>query len=267
MKISSPAWLKRATSKVSDFAKKTFGGAARSFGAALFPEGVTCDLCLSELDNDGRYRLCSECLGNMPLIGDHICLCCGVPLDDESEYCLRCQDTESNFKICRSAFVYEGEARRLIHQFKIGRKTYIASTLGAFMADTFLRRDMFAEIATYVPMTSAELKKRGMNHSELLARDVAERLNLPLLPALVKVKDTPQQKGLGRTERAKNLEGVFTCGFPQVKKRSVLLIDDIFTTGATANECAKVLLKAGAREVCVLTAAITKKKMSFEKDD
>lgn len=80
----------------------------------------------------------------------------------------------------------------------------------------------------------------------------------------MKIKDTSAQKELHGKERAKNLEGAFACAFEQVKGRRLLLVDDIFTTGATANECAKVLLKAGAREVNVLTSAVTTLKIPME---
>ncbi len=245
--------------------------AAQNFGEALFdalyPEQLSCDICLEDLQERGRYNLCAKCLEELPYVGDKICVNCGMPLEDEGEYCLRCQNNESAFKLCRAPFVYDGLARQMIYALKFSAKKYIVGTLGAFMADTFLERGMNAEIAVFVPMAQEEIKKRGFNQSELLARDVADRLNLPLLPALIKKKSTSEQKELTARERAANLEGVFECVFPQVKKRSVLLIDDVFTTGATSNECAKTLLKAGAREVSVLTAAITKQKISFEQDD
>ena len=167
----------------------------------------------------------------------------------------------------RSPLVYEGETRRMIYSLKFGKKKYLAQTLGALMADEFLKDDMAADIIVYVPMTEAEEKKRGFNQSELLAEEVGRRLNIAVLPALVKIKDTKAQKELSGKERAQNLEGAFECVFEQVKNRRILLIDDIFTTGATANECAKVLLKAKAREVNILTAAIAKLKIPVESKD
>ena len=129
------------------------------------------------------------------------------------------------------------------------------------MADKFIECGMDSEIIVFVPMTDEEVKKRGFNQAELLAYEVGNRLNIAVLPALVKVKDTSQQKELKGKDRANNLDGAFACAFEQVKGRKILLIDDVFTTGATANECAKTLLKARAREVCVLTAAVTQIKI------
>lgn len=235
-----------------------------SLKEAIFPSDITCDVCGEELVADTRYNLCSECMSKLPMVGEHICLNCGVPLKDEADFCIRCENTESEFSYNRSPLVYEGVAKDMILSLKFANKKYLAKTLGAMMADEYLNRKMSAEIAVYVPMTEWEEKKRGFNQSELLAREVADRLKLPLLPALIKTKDTSAQKELSRKEREENLKGAFKCVFDEVKNRKILLIDDVFTTGATATACAHVLLKGGAREVFVLTCAVTQKKIPFE---
>ena len=206
-------------------------------------------------------------MANLPRTGEHICQVCGVTILDEADYCIRCQNQKGEFLLNRSPLIYDGNGQQLILAMKFGRKKYIANTLAAMMADEFIKRNMNAEIAVFVPMTREEEKKRGFNQSELLARNVAERLNLPLLPALVKTKNTSQQKQLKREEREKNLIDAFACIYKEVKGRKILLIDDVFTTGATANACTHTLLKAGAKEVSVLTAAVTKKKIPVESED
>ena len=249
--------------KIVDFFKRGI----KAFDKALYPMDCTCDVCGEELVADTRYRLCSDCIAKLPFANGHRCLCCGVPLADESDYCNRCQYERGAFVKNRSPLVYEGETRKIIYSLKFGKKKYLAQTLGALMADEFLKDNMEADIIVYVPMTEAEEKKRGFNQSELLAEEVGKRLNIAVLPALVKIKETKAQKELGGQERAQNLEGAFACVFEQVNNRKILLIDDIFTTGATANECAKVLLKAKAREVIVLTAAVAKLKIPVESND
>lgn len=246
--------------KASEFLKKCLA----AFKDALYPMNCTCDVCGEELVADTRYRLCSECVEKLPFVGEHRCLSCGMPLKDESDYCNRCQYEKFAFVKNRSPLTYDGETKKMIYALKFGRKKYIAQTLGALMADEFLKSGMQADIIVFVPMTQKEEKKRGFNQSALLAYEVGGRLNIPVLPALVKIKDTSAQKELHGKERSINLEGAFSCAFEQVKSRRLLLIDDIFTTGATANECAKVLLKAGAREVNVLTSAVTTLKIPME---
>lgn len=248
----------------SEKAKVLLKKLINAFKNALYPMDCTCDVCGEELVADTRYRLCSECVEKLPFVGEHRCLSCGMPLKDESDYCNRCQYEKFAFVKNRSPLTYDGETKKLIYSLKFGKKKYIAETLGALMADEFLKSGMQADIIVFVPMTEKEEKKRGFNQSELLAYEVGGRLNVPVLPALVKIKDTSAQKELHGKERAKNLEGAFACAFEQVKGRRLLIVDDIFTTGATANECAKVLLKAGAREVNVLTGAVTTLKIPME---
>ena len=246
---------------------RAFSRVKSAFEDALFPMDATCDLCGEELTADTRYRLCADCAARLPMTGEHICLSCGVTLTDEADYCIRCENSDYKFKLNRAPMAYDGAAKDIVYAMKFGGKRYIAATLGAMMADEFIKRRMAADIAVFVPMTADEENRRGYNQSELLAREVADRLKLPLLPALVKVKDTAAQKKLSGKEREDNLDGAFSCVYNQVKGRRILLIDDVFTTGATANACTKALMKAGAREVCVLTAAVTRKKIAVESAD
>lgn len=246
-----------------DFFKKFL----KAVDDALFPKDITCDACGGELVADTRYRLCAKCMENLPRISGHICEVCGAPLSGEGEYCLRCQKQESLFVRSRSPLVYEGVAKELIYAMKFSGRKYINDTLAAMMADCFLANKMEADVIVFVPMTAKEERKRGFNQSELLANNLGERLNSPVLPALLKLKDTPPQKELNREEREKNLDGAFKCIFDEVKKLNVLLVDDVFTTGVTANECTKALLKAKAKSVQVLTAAVTVLKLQEEITD
>ncbi|MBR4800274.1 MAG: ComF family protein [Clostridia bacterium] len=246
--------------KASAFFKRIF----KAFDDALYPKDITCDACGGELVADTRYRICAKCMEKMPLVSGRVCLVCGAPIKDESDYCLRCQRQESAFERSRSPLVYDGVAKHLIYEMKFLGKKYIAKTLGAMMADCFLENSMQADVITFVPMTREEKKKRGFNQAELLAREVGERLNIPVLPALVKTRETSAQKELTRAEREKNLEGAFKCVFDEVRRLNVLLVDDIFTTGATSNECAKALLKGKVKSVNVLTAAVTVLKLERE---
>lgn len=230
----------------------------------LYPENLTCDICGEELRVDTRYNICAKCVDDLPFIDGEICLNCGVTIDNEAQYCDRCQNNPSLFKINRSPLIYDGKARDMIHALKFGGKKYLVKTIGAMMADTFLKYRMEGEIIVPVPMTKADERKRGFNQAELLAYEVGARLNIPVLPALAKIRETSMQKELAGKERAENLTDAFEVVYPQVKDRKILLVDDIFTTGATADQCAKALLKAKCKEVSVLTACITKLKPLME---
>lgn len=241
------------------------GGGLRD---AVYPPNVTCDVCGAELVAETRYNLCAGCAEEMPFIEGHRCVCCGLPVNDEAEWCLRCMNTESVFRVHRSPLVYAGKARTLVYSLKFGGKKYIATLFGAMMSDTFLSCGMEGEIIVPVPMTDRERRKRGFNQAELIARGIGARLNIPVLPALVKHRETAPQKELSGRERENNLHGCFSAVYAEyVAGRKILLVDDVFTTGATANECARTLLGAGAASVSVLTAAATKPRLAAERGE
>lgn len=242
--------------------------AGKALRDAVYPENVTCDVCGAELVAATRYNLCAACTEEMPFVTGRRCLNCGLPVNDEADWCMRCMNTESVFLAHRSPLVYEGKARALVYALKFGGKKYVARLLGAMMSDTFLSCAMEGEIIVPVPMTEKERKKRGFNQSELLAREVGARLNIPVLPALCKVRDTAPQKELSGRAREDNLKGCFSAAFGEyIAGRKILLVDDVFTTGATVNECARTLLKAGAASVSALTAATTKPRPAVEKGE
>ncbi|MDD4839693.1 MAG: ComF family protein [Clostridia bacterium] len=235
-----------------------------AFLKTLFPPKVACDSCGLELVADTRYNLCSSCIEKLPFNNGKVCAVCGTPIDDEADYCIRCQNTESSFEKNRSPLVYQAETAKLILSLKFGGKKYLVDTLSALMADTFIDNRLIADVLVYVPMTNLERKKRGFNQSELLAVEIGKRLEIPVCKGLLKVKETSLQKELSAKERAENLAGAFLAVPEFVKGQSIVLIDDVFTTGSTANECAKALLKARAKRVNVLTAAVTKQRIFME---
>ncbi len=234
-----------------------FKGVFDKFKNALYPENETCDVCGGELAFESRYNLCSKCAEELEFNDGKICLTCGTPIYNEADYCLRCSKEINLFKLNRSPLVYEGLAKKTVLGFKYGEKRYLAKFLAKLMTDEFIKQNLSADVIEFVPMTKKEKRKRGYNQAELLAIEVGANLKIELSRSLEKIKETPEQKKLTAKERAENLKSVFGISSQAVKGKDVLLIDDIFTTGATANECTKQLLKAGAKSVTVLTAAVT----------
>lgn len=162
-----------------------------------------------------------------------------------------------------SIFVYEGDVRHSLHRFKFnGRKEYApvyARLLCGIVEEIDWAESM--DIVTYVPTNRKNERRRGYNHAALLAECVAGRLKLPFVPTMEKVRETKGMYGLKPHERRANILGAIKvfCEVEQICGKTVLLIDDIFTTGATAGECARVLRMAGAAKVFVLTVAKTGK--------
>lgn len=265
--VRTPGKEKTTLCNAAEKMRAASGRVMRALKEAVYPENVTCDVCGEELAAATRYNLCGGCSAVMPFTEGRVCASCGAPISDEADFCLRCQRSDFAFRMNRSALLYDGAARELVYSLKFGGKKYIGKLLGAMMSDAFLRFGMEADIAVPVPMTAEEIKKRGFNQSELLAAETGKRLSLPVLPALIKAKETVPQKELGGRERAENLKGVFTAAYSEwIRGRKILLVDDVFTTGATADECSRTLLAAGVKSVSVLTAAVTKERLPVEKN-
>lgn len=227
----------------------------------FYPEHITCNLCGAELNKDSQSDICEYCEAHsLPFIKSNICLSCGEPINDMSSFCIRCKSKQPKFVMARAPFLYDNSTKMLIHQFKEHGKKYLVKTLAFYMAQTYINNKMNADIITYVPMSIKRKKQRGFNQSYLLAKELSQRLSIPFAnEELVKVKDTPHQTGMTFLERQKNLKDSFDVKSKNnFKNKAVLLIDDVYTTGATINECTSILLKKGkAKSVLVLTVCHT----------
>ncbi len=186
---------------------------------------------------------------------------CGEPLaSGHGITCGECLADKPAFTKAYSYGLFEGALKEAIHSYKFSAIRRLAPPLADLVLSMGLPP---VDAVAAVPLTKSRLLERGFNQSMLIAREIARRTGARLLPhALEKVKDTPAQAGLNRKERILNLKGAFICGAKDknsVSGRTVLLVDDVITTGATARECAKTLVRAGAGEVYVAALARTKK--------
>lgn len=215
----------------------------------LYPDDIKCIVCGREI-HPNRYGLCADCKLE---INENYCLRCGRHKIGVGDYCDECSDFALYFDEARSAVNYVGHAKELVRRLKYGAARYLANVMSRYMLDVLLLTDWDIDCFTFVPTHKKRLKKRGYNQAELLARDLAESTNAPCIGLLEKVRETVNQAKLDRAARMENLDGAFavTCKPP----RNVVLIDDVLTTGSTANECCKTLKKAGAVVVNVLTFA------------
>ena len=217
----------------------------------LFPENYTCELCGKEIFNGGR--LCADCEETVTFNDKQTCPVCGRKTKTDS-LCLECKALAPKFKKAVSAIVYKDGGAKLVYKFKHGN---------AYLKDYFanLLKDKCAEFAKadgicFVPMMKKDVRKRGYNQAELLAKSLSEKLNVPLLKyAIVKTKRTAQQKSLTKAERENNLKGCFHADKEIVKGKTIILVDDVMTTGATAEAVCTELKKRGANEIYFVTAA------------
>ncbi len=216
-----------------------------------------CPRCGKPSDSPRHAPLCYECWGAISPYNGPSCGICGEPLaSGHGSVCGECLADRPAFSKAYAYGLFDGTLKEAIHCYKFASIRRLAAPLAGLLGGLGLPA---VDVVAAVPLTKKRLLERGFNQSMLLGREVARMTGAKLLPhALLKVKDTPAQAGLGRKERSLNLRGAFMCGGP-VSGQTVILVDDVITTGATARECSKVLAKAGAREVYVVALARTKK--------
>ncbi|GGA45453.1 hypothetical protein GCM10007416_18230 [Kroppenstedtia guangzhouensis] len=153
---------------------------------------------------------------------------------------------------------YTAYPKELMRLFKYRGREVLAEPLGEMMAEVLFEAGIRPEVVTYVPLHPDRMRQRGFNQSELLARQVARRLNLPLRSALQRIRPTLPQSRRSRWERMGALSGAFRLNprsVGAVVDKRWLVVDDVYTTGSTLVECAKTLKRAGAKQVCSLTWA------------
>ena len=222
----------------------------------------TCLHCKRDLSFSTGLPLCPDCLAQLKEVPKLFCQRCGVPLPDGGAHCFHCRGSKAAQYKCsliRSAQLFNPEARSLAHHFKYRGKTALAP----FMAGRLvIALERYGELAPFsvivpVPVSPDRFKERGYNQSLLLARELGKLSGLEVWEdVLVKVRETRQQALLGRDERAANLLDAFAVAKPAaVRRRHILLVDDVATTGATLEACAMALKKAGALRVAALTFA------------
>jgi len=209
----------------------------------------------------GESALCAACIGQIIPIPGPTCPTCGHGVDSQTG-CINCLTRRPTFARARALGSYEGILQTAIHYFKYHDRPQLAGPLGKSLAQH--ARDHAAELHDLnfdalipIPMHPVRQRLRGYNQSERLARVVGMELGLLLLPqALVRIRPTRPQVGLAREARYANLTGAFAIRTPEaVDGKTLLLIDDVATTGSSLNECAAALKAAGAKAVYALTLA------------
>jgi len=205
-----------------------------------------------------REYLCSGCLQSITPIEPPVCTVCGRPLSgpqDTSHICGQCIKDPPPFDTARSLFYYQEPVKTLIHRVKYSDDGYALRALSSLAREYMAPDLMEPDLIIPIPLHPKRLRKRGFNQSLRLAMGI-----FPHIPvatnSLIKVLDTRPQTGLSRKERLKNVENAFAVANPVPGGvKTVLLLDDVYTTGATVKACARVLRRAGLKEIHVFTVA------------
>jgi ComF family protein len=201
----------------------------------------------------GERLLCGRCRAELVLLRPPLCARCGAPTAWPVERCSECAGRRLAFRAARAAVGYDRTARALVLGWKERGLRRLTAEAAALVADAVERPDVDA--LAFVPGDRERLLWRGHNTAEQLARALGERWGLPVVCVLARTGRSVRQRGRGRAERRANVRDAFRT--QDTAPRRVALVDDVYTTGATANAAASALRKAGAREVHVVTFART----------
>ena len=229
-----------------------------------------CRNCGVRILSEENLYFCGDCWSTIELVEDPKCPRCGRPHSTRVGFdavynfvCSECAAQKLRVTNTYAAGIHTGALRDAIHLLKFGRKRHIARPLGQLLIERALPgMDTGSyDLLIAVPLHRNRLREREYNQSELIAEQVEHAFpNANLKKALTRVKDTPNFSALGASERGKLIKKAFrTLPGVDVRKKKVLLIDDVVTTGATTNECARVLKRAGAKRVDTLTVAVAKR--------
>lgn len=214
-----------------------------------------CFNCGLKLSNHGSFFLCEYCSQEIDFIRKPVCRICGSPGIEGT--CIRCLGVTRSFSSAFSSCEYHGVVSEGIKLFKFGGNLWLAETLCRIFEVGLREHPELAasDLIVPVPLSRHRRKTRGFNQSEILASHASKVLKKPVSKGnLIRIKNSVPQTELSAGSRAKNVKGIFAVRKPEeIEGRAVLLVDDVFTTGSTVNECAVRLVSSGARSVKVYT--------------
>jgi ComF family protein len=251
--------------------------AADGLFSVLFPSD--CRICDAPLTEISRIPVCAPCIARVTPLSGILCRACGEKLASEhtltadGPLCGICRRAAPPFARAVAYGAYDGELRDLVHLLKYESVHSVASLLGRYL-DKVLACVALPEplVVIPVPLFRGKLRSRGFNQAEEIARAFVRLRRSPGIQleagCLVRTRDTSSQTGLTRHQRRANLRGAFkVMRVERLRGRSVLVVDDVMTTGTTAGECARVLLRAGAKEVFAATVARAVRETPFQPAD
>ena len=218
--------------------------------------------CCGQFLEEGQQRICSKCLSEIHWIEPPFCSVCGIPFPSreiETHPCSACVTQKKYFTMARALGVYDGTFQELIHRWKYNGKIYLTPFWGEWMVEGLSRYwdGHSFDLLIPVPLHKKRLRERGFNQTLLLVKELSRRTGIPYRKRILqKKRPTVPQVNLSGLEREKGVKGAFCFSEREkLEGKSILLVDDVFTTGATVNECSKILLTGGADRVDVLTLA------------
>lgn len=225
----------------------------------FYPKGLACVDCFTELTEEYReLSLCPKCLESLPYRDSRVCPICATYVPTAG-VCPRCRNTEMPFEHTHSLFEYTGVIRNMLNNYKDNDRPWLYEYIAKLLVPYALSLNLEVDYIFYVPSSPTALKLRGFEHAERVAKELAKALKIPLLVPLERIKKQGDQTKLTYAKRIENVQNAFVMrkDFDPsiIKDKRLLLYDDTMTTGATAIACSKLLKKAGAKSITVITLA------------
>lgn len=214
------------------------------------------------LENETHYGLCSKCRKKIYIIKEPSCKKCGKAIPDASEeLCSDCKKRNHIFRQAKGLYSYDGSMKEIMYRFKYQNKRYYADYFANLAYDRyydFFRVNKIDAIVP-VPMYLKKQRKRGYNQAEVFAKALSDKFSIPYYPDLIiRNRNTLPQKGLSDIKRQRNLQNAFNMNEKMLQSKTVILVDDIFTTGATADVITKTMIGAGIENVYCMFICVGK---------
>ena len=234
--------------KIENF-KKAVVKYWNAFLEVLFPSNLKCLFCNADIPDHDKQVYCSGGETTAPFNRGKRCKICDCEMEGDGDVCDGCLEYKKHFDKAVAPMKYEGPAKALILKLKNDNAAYLAPDMARLMSDRLNQESFSFDLIIPVPLSQKSLAKRKYNQSQLLADELGKIFDKPVDDSvLIKIKETKHQKNLNISQRKTNWHGAFKIQNKRaVFGKNVLLVDDVVTTGATANECSSVLKKYAKR--------------------
>lgn len=201
------------------------------------------------INNYNNIDICDMCVENLPFMKEPTCNKCGITIDDEKKFCVKCSKNEPLYNKGWISLEYDDMVKEAIYRFKYGNCPQYSKTLSYIMYSTLEYKDIKnydIDLIVPVPIHKNRYKKRGYNQAELLSKELSNKLNIPWKNVMLRTKDTKPQSSLSPKERNNNIKDAFEIyDIKNIRNKKILIIDDIYTTGSTIDACTNTLIDTG----------------------
>jgi ComF family protein len=227
----------------------------RFFLDLLYPPKPRCEIC----GRTGAAAACDTCMASLDHLQGITCLHCGKQLSEQyvNSICPDCASGTFYYNRAYSCFEYSGMGKELIYKLKYEGRLRLSGVIAELMQERLRNEGLKIDAVVPVPIHKNKLAERGFNQSLAIAVELGRRLGRPVWDCLIRTRETKEQYNLDKSQRRLNIVGAFSVRllYNNDKYSSILLVDDIYTTGSTVNECSKILKESGTKDIYVITAA------------